>query len=1118
MIGAYESGVWLVDLTPLCDLSLVPSAVATVLGLEIRTEDPRPSLVAALRDCQVLLLLESGIEQSEASCLTPELVRLKRQLSLLQGMPEAERSAEALCRRALHGRARARSPAMGIAGGDEPRSLAARPRPPRQRHRMPTADLRLPSRRVSVRPILSPRNSFWARWAFRVVTEVQATSVGEPAISFGPYRLLVAQRLLLEGDKPVRLGGRAFDILTALVERAGEVVSKQELIAQVWPTTFVEEANVKIQVNALRRALGDGQGDNRFVATVVGRGYNFVAPIRRDEPARASLAPTTAPAALHNLPFATTRIIGREDIVTTLVTQLSRRRMVTVVGPGGIGKTTVGLAVAERMIGAQEHGVRLVDLAPLRDPGLVPSAVATVFGLEIRTEDPLPALVAALSDNRMLLMLDSCEHVIDVAASLAEAVLRGTSGVKILATSREPLRVPGEHIHRLGPLSIPEPSPGRTAAEAAAFAAVQLFVERVTAIVEDFALTDANAPLVVAICRRLDGLPLAIEFAAPRVEALGVEGLAARLDDSLRRMLGTQRRAGVPRHRTMEAVVDWSYGLLSEDEQRFFRALGVFAGGFNVQAAATVAMGAATTDADAIDRLADLVAKSLIVADASGTKPRFRLLDTTRAFGLAKLDTSGDHEATARRHAEYYRILFEHAEGEATTRSTDDWLRDCAQEIDNLRAALDWAFSSAGDGSLGVALTNAAFPLWVRLSLLEECRGRTQQALRTFGTGERQDSREQMRLHAALGASTSDPSEMDAALMKTLEIATSLDDIEYQLRALRGLVFRYVSTNPYRALPHAQAFRDLAAGRSDSHDRLFGECLIGAAKHYIGDQAGARRHLEQALSSYPPTEPRREIISFQDIIRFGTELWVMAHVWRGRVLWLQGLADQAVHAAETGIEAALATAHAPSLCYALGLGACQVDLWVGNLDAAEDHTRMLLDHSRKHGLLIWGELGAKFRSVINVKRDKFNSGPDPLPAGQDETFPGNFDFLLLEVTAARWPSPAKPRIDLSEASWLTPELFRLKGERLLARRTSGAAEAAEQLFLRAQDEARCQGALSWELRAATSLAGLLRGQGQSANAIACLQPIYDRFTEGFDTPDLVAAKQLLDELSAPDRG
>ena len=608
------------------------------------------------------------------------------------------------------------------------------------------------------------------------------------AISFGPYRLLAAQRLLLEGGKPVRLGGRAFDILTALVERAGEIVGKDELIARAWPKTFVEEANLKIQVSALRRALGDGQGDNRYVATVVGRGYNFVAPIHEEELSETPPSPTVAPAPPHNLPFAVTRMIGREEIVTTLVTQLSRRRLMTVAGPGGIGKTTLALAGAERMIGAYEHGVWLVDLAPLGDPCLVPSALATVLGLEVCTADSLPSLVAALRDSRMLLLLDNCEHVIDAAAGLAAALISGAPGIDILATSREPLGVRGERVYRLGPLNSPEPSPGLTANEAAAFPAVQLFVERVTAMVEDFTLTDANARLVVAICRRLDGLPLAIEFAAPRVEVLGVEALAAGLDDSLR-LLGAQRRAAMPRHRTMQAVVDWSYGLLSQDEQRFFRALGIFAGGFDVAAAAAVAMSAATTGTDVIDRLADLVAKSMVVADPSGTRPRFRLLDTTRAYAIEKLDESGERERIARRHAEYYRDLFERAEREVPARPPGEWLTEYAPEIDNSRAALNWAFSSDSDESIGVLLTAAAVSLWRRLSLLEECRSRAKQALDALATAGNQDPYAEMRLHAALGASTSEATEMGAAFTNALAIAERLGDLEYHLRALGGLYF-----------------------------------------------------------------------------------------------------------------------------------------------------------------------------------------------------------------------------------------------------------------------------------------------------------------------------------------
>src|SRR5947207_2951704 len=318
----------------------------------------------------------------------------------------------------------------------------------------------------------------------------------EQAISFGPYRLLAAQRLLLEGDTPVRLGSRAFDTLAALVGRAGEVVGKEELIARVWPQTFVEDANLKIQVSALRRALGDGHAGRRFIVTVPGRGYNFVAAVSLEEPPRASLPPTIAPAGVHNLPLAVTRMIGRDESVTALVSRQSRERLLTIVGPGGIGKTTLALAVAERMIGDYEDGVWLVDLAPLGDPRLVPSAVATVLGLEVPTDNPLPSLVAGLRDKRMLLLLDNCEHVIDAAASLAAAVLSGVPGVNILATSREPLGVAGEREHHLGPLGNPPTSFGLTAAEAAAFPSVQLFVERVTAIIEDFALTDTNAPPV----------------------------------------------------------------------------------------------------------------------------------------------------------------------------------------------------------------------------------------------------------------------------------------------------------------------------------------------------------------------------------------------------------------------------------------------------------------------------------------------------------------------------------------------------------------------------------------------------------------------------------------------
>jgi predicted ATPase/DNA-binding winged helix-turn-helix (wHTH) protein len=946
----------------------------------------------------------------------------------------------------------------------------------------------------------------------------------EQAVSFGPYRLLAAQRLLLERDRPVRLGSRAFEILTALVERAGEVVGKEELIARAWPQTFVEEANLKIQVSTLRRALGDGQGGNRYVITVPGRGYNFVAPVRREEASRAASAqpaPSTTP---HNLPFAVTRMIGRDDAVATLVTRFSRERLVTIVGPGGIGKTTVALAVAERMMANYEHGVWLVDLAPLGDPRLVPSAVATVLGLEIRTEDPLAAVVAAVRDNRMLLLLDNCEHVIEAAAGVAVAILSGAPGVSILATSREPLGVAGEREYRLAPLNISQESSRLTVTEAAAFPAVQLFVERASAIVEDFALTDANATVVVEICRRLDGLPLAIEFAAPRVEVLGVEGLSARLDDSLQ-LLGTRRRRTVPRHRTMRAVFDWSYGLLSGDEQLFFRALGIFKGVFTVEAAAAVATDAAKTRIDAIDRLADLVAKSLVVADVSGTKPRFRLLDTTRAYAIEKLDESGERERLARCHVEYYRNLFERAEGEAGTRPTGEWLADYAVEIDNVRTALDWAFSPGGDGSIGVALTAAAVPLWTRLSLLQERGSRAKQALGALETGGTRDPREEMRLHAALGASAAEAPEMGAAFTKVLDIAERLGDSEYQLRALHGLYFYHSGSGRYRvALSFAQRFHDLALSGSDLNDQLFGERMIGTAEHLVGDQIEARRHLEQVLTHSAASDQRR------DVIRFQTDLRVAARAFLARVLWLQGFSDQAVRTAETSIEEAQATGYAMSLCYALGMAACPIALWVGNLADAARYTRILLDHSRQHGMPLWSEFAARFQRQVVLKGGDVDAGSRPLDTALDEIVQPNAGFRyftgvteLAEALAhaeriAEALALVEAGIEQSEGGWLTPELLRLKGELFLLQSTPAVAETAEDLFRQALDASRRQEMLSWQLRAATSLARLLLKQGRHADAIAGLKPVYGRFTEGFGTADLIAAKQLLDELSGAGLG
>ncbi len=955
---------------------------------------------------------------------------------------------------------------------------------------------------------------------------IGAVTMDAQAISFGPFRLLAEQRLLLEGDRPVRLGSRAFDILAALVERPGEVLGKEQLIARAWPQTVVEESNLKILVSALRRALGDGQGGNRYVITVPGRGYNFVAPVRREETLRTASAPPTRSTPPHNLPFAVTRMIGREEAVAALVSRLSRQRLLTVVGPGGIGKTTVALAVAERVTTNYEHGVWQVDLAPLGDPRLVPSAVATVLGLEILTEDPHAALVAALRDNRMLLLLDNCEHVIEAVAGLVAALLGGARGVSILATSREPLGLAGEYKYRLAPLGNPQPSSRLTAAEAAAFPAVQLFVERVTAIVEDFALTDANAPTVVQICRRLDGLPLAIEFAAPGVSVLGVEGLAARLDDSLP-LLGMRRREAMPRYQTMRAVVDWSYGLLSEGEQLFFRALGIFAGGFTVEAAAAVAVDPATTRIDTIDRLADLVAKSLVVADVSAARPRFRLLDTTRAYAIEQLDESSECDRVARRHAEYYRNLFKRVEDHAPTRPRAEWLADCAREIDNLRAALDWSFSSPAHVAIGMELTATYVSVWMNLSLAAECRERCEHALSRLETDQISNARLRMQLQIGLGNSllhTLGPSEQaQIILTEAHAIADTLDDLDAQLRVLLVLSSVNVYRGEYgRGAAEVERAAEIAYRIGDIPSSVVAERRMGITLLTIGRLNEAQLRLERAIKSAFDLEEERLPISRHSRDR------AMARAMLARALWLQGFPDRARREARASLDDLRGSKHQLTICRVLYFGIGRIAPMTGDFGEAENAISNLVDLATRVNAPFWMTAGQFLRGKLFVERRAFAEGLAVLrdafeicrQTGWRMSYPeftgslalalaglGRFDEAYDAVTDAI--ERAGGRVDGQQ--WYVPELLRIKGE-VLYQQGSERILAAESCLDQGAAMAREQGALSWELRIALSRCRLRVTLGRGSDGRQELASLCARFTEGFDTADLIAAKRLLDEL------
>jgi predicted ATPase len=387
----------------------------------------------------------------------------------------------------------------------------------------------------------------------------------------------------------------------------------------------VDEGVLRVNVAALRKALGDGRGGNRFIANIPGHGYSFVAPVRREQGQEIPALPYR-PAPDLNFPAQLTRVIARTEIIATVVARVAQQRFLTIVGPGGIGKTTVAVAAAKALSGSYAGGVWFISLGPLQDPALVPGAVSAVLGSPPGVGDPLSSLVAWLRDKCALIVIDNCEHVVGAAAATAEAMLRAAPQVAVLATSREPLRAEGEWLLRLPSQEVPPERSGLTAAEALSFPAVELFYERAVATLNGFDLADADIPITLEICRRLDGVPLAIELAAAQVDVFGVSGLAAHLDDRLA-VLTRGCRTAVPRQQTLRATIDWSYELLSEPERHLLCRLAIFPVGFGLEAAAAVVSGSHDGAAVIREGIASLVAKSLLTRDGSTPAGRWRLLE-----------------------------------------------------------------------------------------------------------------------------------------------------------------------------------------------------------------------------------------------------------------------------------------------------------------------------------------------------------------------------------------------------------------------------------------------------------------------------------------------------------
>jgi predicted ATPase/DNA-binding winged helix-turn-helix (wHTH) protein len=934
-------------------------------------------------------------------------------------------------------------------------------------------------------------------------------------LSFGPFELSIGNRLLTNGAKVVPLGARAMDLLIALVEQANKVVGRRTLIERVWPMRGAEQVSLRVHISALRKALDQSDPGRRYIANVPGRGYSFVVPVT-------SLSlPTSGdpePSSRSRLPARLMRMLGRRDALTAIQMKLTEQRFVTIVGPGGIGKTTLAVAAAHEMSAAFNGHIHFVDLGALGTASLVAPAVATALGVSVQTSNVVPALIDRLREGPTLIVLDCCEHLIDGASAVAEELIRHVPTLHLLATSREAMRVEGEHVHELCALACPPEDGNMSAHDVLQYPAVQLLVDRVRAVRSDFELADADASIAAGICRRLDGIPLAIELAAGRVDIFGLSKTASLLDERLN-LSWVGRRTALPRHQTLNAALEWSYDLLGEAEKRVLGRLSVFAGGFTFEAAVAVAADETIDEANVSDCLWELRSKSMIAV--RGQEGRLRLLDTTLAFASRQLAKSDEENNCRRRHALYFCDLFKQSA------STDEHerLKELGDEVDNLRAALNWTFSAEGEAKIGVELAAASAGIWMAMALLAECREWMTKAISRLDEASA-GSRQEMVIQAALAScmmfTDGMTEESYASWAKARLLAECLNDTECQLDSLLVLWAHQIRLPSYaEATQLADRCGDVADGSGNRGAIAMANYMRGVTYHHSGRILQAEAHFEMSLH-------RDDEASRQSLIkRFGYDRKVDALAVLANLAWLRGSPDQARRLNLMSLAEARQLDHAVPLCVALAWASFNTYLTSPDDPETEALANELVDHAAKYSVESYHGFGLSIQALCSVRRGAGDAASATLYRGLEKLSAARYGVFnwILQAEFARCTSVAgRPRqglavferakINLGETQWYAPELHRIRGE--LALGNGEGLAAGRQYFLGALELSDRQASLSWALRAATSLAIAEKSLGRKEAAWRTLQATHAKFREGLETSDLRLAKQVLNGSYRPD--
>jgi len=918
--------------------------------------------------------------------------------------------------------------------------------------------------------------------------------------AFGPFFLTGAPLGLHVGAQAVALDAPAIALLAAIAA-APAGLSVAHLAESRSNDLGCDVESLCARVGDINNALGM-HSDAWYVAWYPDDAEPRFALV---DASRAS-APHTA------LPARRLDILGREEAIIRVVAQLKAHRFVTILAAGGMGKTTVALAAVHAAAADYPDGVYVVDLAPVVDPSLLAQRVALTVGCLTDYTSAHAVLQQWANERRALVVLDSCEHVIDAVAELAETLSGAGSKVAVLATSREPLRARGEWIYRLAPMRLPHPGEVLSVSQAMAFPALRLFVERARAAAPGFALTDADVPQLVSLCTRLDGIALAIEIVAARVDSLALSGLSHQLE-SLLLHLPVRRRHAPARHSTLAALLEWSYRLLSPLEQTVLRRLSVFRSGFSTTMAEQVVADAEMGAEEVQEILLDLVAKSLVAPGRGDDADLRRLLETTRAYAGQKLDEARERKAVSLRHARWLAGVLAEAESAWNRMTRPQWMSRYSPLIDDIRAALDWAFTSDGDVALGVDLTIAGFAIGRQMLLVDEFTDRVKLAIDAIAD------------HGDNPAATLDPAGVDErrkrltfliaclgmgngdSLVPVIETAatslTGADQMLQRFSGFNGMWAMAVFRGDFKdGATWADRMEELADKIGDPVARLVSGRIQAQTLHFAGRHSQATEKARGVLGEAWRTIP----LSYNPS---PVELRVSMRVMLARTLWMQGRPDCAAAMAEEAIDQALSDSPLAQ-CQVIVMGALVIAMWSGLAEPARLLAGQLVDLEKLLGFSHWLRWSRGLRAMVALREG------GTVPATADASWFEEPEPVLADHLATldeRWLTPrCIQRVESGMVGWCAAEALRLQGERALRECSADGGVRGEALLRRSLALAREQEAASWELRTVTSLARHWHAQDRTREARAVLEPVFARFTEGFGTADWRAARALVEEL------